>query len=69
MSLRHWIVFSVLGALALALIAGGLYAFIVWEGSSARSNAPAIETTVAQCLPHPKAQLDSRSLEPSLLSV
>jgi predicted CXXCH cytochrome family protein len=41
----------VLGSVVgLALVLGGLYALIVWEGSSARGNAPALEANLAQWL-------------------
>src|SRR4051812_26221612 len=33
-----------------AVLLGGLYAFIVWEGSSSREDAPAIEASIAQWL-------------------
>ena len=36
----------------IAAILGGLYAFIVWEGSSAREDAPALEARIAQWLLH-----------------
>src|ERR1700730_13390604 len=36
----------------IALLCGGLYAVIVWEGSSAREDAPALEANVAQWLLH-----------------
>jgi predicted CXXCH cytochrome family protein len=38
------------GAVLLGLVLGGLYALIVWEGSSARGNAPALEAHLAQWL-------------------
>ncbi|HTB65288.1 MAG TPA: c-type cytochrome [Steroidobacteraceae bacterium] len=36
--------------IVLALLLGGLYALLVWEGSSARGNAPALEANIAQWL-------------------
>src|ERR1700674_3220991 len=36
----------------IAVLLGGLYALVVWEGSSAREDAPALEATVAQWLLH-----------------
>jgi predicted CXXCH cytochrome family protein len=36
----------------LVVLAGGLYAFVMWEGSSARGDAPAVEIAVAQWLLH-----------------
>ena len=39
-------------ALVLVALATGLYAFIKWEGSSAREDAPVLEADVAQWLLH-----------------
>ena len=36
----------------IAALIGGLSAFILWEGSSARESAPVLETNVAQWLLH-----------------
>src|SRR5580692_9718760 len=40
------------GIAAIAVLLLGLYAFIKWEGSSAREDAPALEASVAQWLLH-----------------
>jgi hypothetical protein len=40
------------GIAVIAALIGGLSAFILWEGSSARENAPVLETNVAQWLLH-----------------
>jgi len=37
---------------ALAVVFAALYAFVVWEGSSAREDAPALEASIAQWLLH-----------------
>lgn len=37
---------------ALAVVFAALYAFVVWEGSSAREDAPALEVSIAQWLLH-----------------
>ncbi|GAC1306941.1 MAG: hypothetical protein NVSMB10_12080 [Steroidobacteraceae bacterium] len=36
----------------LAVLAGGVYALVIWEGASAREDAPPLEATVAQWLLH-----------------
>ena len=41
---------GVIALSALLVLSGALYAFIMWEGSSARGNAPRLESLVAQWL-------------------
>jgi predicted CXXCH cytochrome family protein len=43
---------SLIGVAVVAVLLGGLYSFIVWEGSSAREDAPALEATIATWLLH-----------------
>src|SRR5581483_9257271 len=50
MSQNKWVRRGVATAIVLVLLLGAAYAFIMWEGSSARGNAPAIEMAVAQWL-------------------
>ena len=50
MTPRSKVKWILLGLSAIALMAGGLYCLIIWEGSSARANAPALEANLAQWL-------------------
>jgi len=50
MSENKWLKRGVGIAIVLVVLLGAAYAFIMWEGSSARGNAPAIELAVAQWL-------------------
>ena len=47
----------------IAVLIGGLSAFILWEGSSARETAPVLETNVAQCLLHYTVPASSRAMK------
>src|ERR1700678_3433995 len=50
------------GAAVLLALVIGLYALIMWEGSSARKDAPALEANVAQGLLHYTAPADVRAM-------
>jgi predicted CXXCH cytochrome family protein len=50
MSRRKALPVVLVSVIALAVVLGGLYALLVWEGSSARGNAPALEAGIAQWL-------------------
>jgi predicted CXXCH cytochrome family protein len=52
-----------LGVSAIALIGIALYALIMWEGSSARDDAPALEIRVAQRLLHYTVPTDYRAMK------
>ena len=54
---------TVVGGVAVAAMLGGLYALIVWEGSSAREDAPAIEATIGQWLLHRTVPANYRSMK------
>ncbi len=47
----------------IAVLLGGLYAFIVWEGSSAREDAPALEASIAQWLLHHTVPASFRAMK------
>src|SRR5258708_37638519 len=47
----------------IAVLLGGLYAFIVWEGSSARGDAPALEARIAQWLLHRTVPANFRAMK------
>ena len=47
----------------IGVLLGALYAFIVWEGSSAREDAPALETRVAQWLLHRTVPASFRTMK------
>lgn len=47
----------------LGLVLGGLYSLIVWEGSSARGNAPVLEASVAQWLLYHTVPAKQRALK------
>src|SRR5258708_1654353 len=47
----------------IAALLGGLYAFIVWEGSSARGDAPALEARIAQWLLHRTVPANFRAMK------
>ena len=51
---------------AIAVLIGGLSAFILWEGSSARENAPVLETNVAQWLLHYTVPASFRTMKTPL---
>ena len=51
---------SVLVIIALCI---GLYALIMWEGSSAREDAPALEANVAQWLLHHTVPANFRAMK------
>ncbi|HEX7952641.1 MAG TPA: c-type cytochrome, partial [Burkholderiales bacterium] len=48
---------------AVAVLLGALYAFIVWEGSSAREDAPALEARIAQWLLYHTVPADYRGMK------
>src|SRR5690348_10649685 len=50
MSQNKWVRRGLAIVVVLVLLMGAAYAFIMWEGSSARGDAPAIEQAVAQWL-------------------
>jgi len=50
MSRNKWLRRGVAAAIALVLLLAAGYVFIIWEGSSARGDAPALEMAVAQWL-------------------
>src|SRR5919206_4638430 len=50
MSRNKWVRRGVAVAVILVLLLGAAYAFIMWEGSSARGDAPALEMAIAQWL-------------------
>ena len=52
-----------------AVMLGGLYAFIVWEGSSAREDAPPIEATIGQWLLHRTVPASFRAMKNPLSAV
>ncbi len=52
MSVHRWLRRSIAALLACLALLGALYALVVWEGSSARGRAPALESLVAQWLLH-----------------
>jgi predicted CXXCH cytochrome family protein len=52
-----------IGVGALAAVGVGLYALIVWEGSSAREDAPALEANVAQWLLHETVPAEQRAMK------
>jgi predicted CXXCH cytochrome family protein len=43
---------TIVSVAVVAAVLGGLYALIIWEGSSAREDAPALEASIAQWLLH-----------------
>jgi len=47
----------------IAFLLGGLYAFIVWEGSSTRPNAPVLEARIAQWLLYHTVPADYRAMK------
>jgi len=47
----------------IAVLLGGLYAFIVWEGSSTRPNAPVLEARIAQWLLYHTVPTEFRSMK------
>jgi len=47
-----WLGRGLVAVVALMVLLGALYAFVMWEGSSARGEVPAIEKLVAQWLLH-----------------
>jgi predicted CXXCH cytochrome family protein len=47
----------------IAVLLGGLYAFIVWEGSSARGDAPAMEMRLAQWLLYHTVPASARAMK------
>src|SRR5260221_3760725 len=47
----------------IAVLLGGLYAFIVWEGSSAREDAPAREASIVQWLLHYTVPANFRAMK------
>jgi predicted CXXCH cytochrome family protein len=49
--------------IVIAVLLGGLYAFIVWEGSSTRPNAPVLEARIAQWLLYHTVPADYRSMK------
>ena len=51
------------GIAVIAVLLLGLYAVIVWEGSSAREDAPALEANVAQWLLHYTVPADFRAMK------
>ncbi len=51
------------GGAVIALLFIGLYAFIVWEGSSARGEAPALETRIAQWLLYHTVPASARAMK------
>src|ERR1700732_512003 len=48
---------------AIAVLIGGLSAFILWEGSSTRENAPVFEISVAQWLLHYTVPANFRAMK------
>jgi mono/diheme cytochrome c family protein len=52
MSSRKFSKIAAIGALSVVVLCAGLYALLIWEGSSAREDAPALEANVAQWLLH-----------------
>src|SRR6185295_6618957 len=51
------------------VLLGGLYTLIVWEGSSARGDAPELEARIAQWLLHHTVPVDQRAMKNPLSSV
>ena len=54
---------ALVGVVVIAVLLGGLYAFIVWEGSSARGDAPELEAKIAQWLLHHTVPADHRAMK------
>ena len=50
----------------IAVLLGGLYALVVWEGSSAREDAPALEANVAQWRLHYTVPATFRAMKNTL---
>ena len=48
---------------ALLLLALGAYALVMWEGSSARENAPVLEASIAQRLLHYTVPAEFRAMK------
>ena len=60
---------ALIGVALIAVLLGGLYAFIVWEGSSARGDAPELEAKIAQWLLHHTVPADYRAMKNPLSAV
>ena len=60
---------TLVSTVVVAVILGGLYAFIVWEGSSAREDAPALEAKIAQWLLHRTVPAGVRAMKSPLGTV
>ncbi len=54
---------TLIGVAVVAVLLGGLYALIVWEGSSAREDAPALEATIATWLLHKTVPASFRTMK------
>ena len=54
---------TLIGIAVVAVLLGGLFAFIVWEGSSAREDAPALEATIATWLLHKTVPASFRTMK------
>jgi len=62
MSSRKFLKIAGISALTMMVLCSGLYALLVWEGSSAREDAPALEANVAQWLLHYTVPASFRSM-------
>ena len=60
---------ALVGVAVIAVLLGGLYAFVVWEGSSARGDAPELEAKIAQWLLHHTVPADHRAMKNPLSTV
>ena len=63
MSRNKWFRRGVAAAVALIVLLGAVYAVVMWEGSSARGDAPALETAVAQWLLYRTVPRHTRDLK------
>jgi len=54
---------GILGVVVVALLLAGLVAFVLWEGSSTREDAPALEARMAQWLLHYTVPASARAMK------
>ena len=54
---------GIAGIAVVAVLLGGVYAFIMWEGSSTRGDAPALEARIAQWLLHRTVPASYRAMK------
>ena len=59
---------TLVSVVVIVVLLGGLYAFIVWEGSSAQEDAPALEARIAQWLLHRTVPASFRAMKNPLSS-